>query len=251
MGIRIRTQTLQNSCLHHDHDYHQIVIAYRGGAEFEVEGRGGQVDPFHGCLVPGGDEHFYQGIGDNSHIIIDIPSQYVAPKMERLFDSAHYFDIDPGLRYLLAYMHHENKLWQAYPAAAESISITFLSSLDQRLFCQPEAVSRGRLDLIAVDEYIAQHIDEALPTSALAAVCNVSAGHFHELFRQKTGVTPGQYVFAARMKRARQLTLETRLPLIEIAEQVGFSSQSALTHAFRRFYDATPGQMRRSQSGRS
>ncbi|EPB4930749.1 AraC family ligand binding domain-containing protein [Vibrio fluvialis] len=119
MGIRIRTQTLQNSCLHHDHDYHQIVIAYRGGAAFEVQGRGGQVDPFHGCLVPGGDVHFYEGIGDNSHIILDIPTENVGFKVERLFESAQYFDIDSGLRYLLAYMHRENKVWDSYPEAAE------------------------------------------------------------------------------------------------------------------------------------
>ncbi|WP_237733477.1 helix-turn-helix domain-containing protein [Vibrio fluvialis] len=252
MGIRIRTQTLQNSCLHHDHDYHQIVIAYRGGAAFEVQGRGGQVDPFHGCLVPGGDVHFYEGIGDNSHIILDIPTENVGFKVERLFESAQYFDIDSGLRYLLAYMHRENKVWDSYPEAAEGITTTFLSSLHQRMFHKQEVnyLHRGRLDLVAIDEYIQQHIDEALPTSRLASVSNASAGHFHELFREAAGMTPGQYLFTARMKRAHQMIRDTRLPLIEIAEKVGFSSQSALTHAFRRFFGETPGQMRRKMSAK-
>jgi transcriptional regulator GlxA family with amidase domain len=63
-------------------------------------------------------------------------------------------------------------------------------------------------------------------------------------------MTPGQYLFTARMKRAHQMIRDTRLPLIEIAEKVGFSSQSALTHAFRRFFGETPGQMRRKMSAK-
>ncbi|WP_366930712.1 helix-turn-helix domain-containing protein [Marinospirillum sp.] len=35
------------------------------------------------------------------------------------------------------------------------------------------------------------------------------------------------------------------MPLELIAGQVGFSSQSALTHAFRRYYNETPGRVRR------
>ncbi len=248
MTIRIRTQSLQNSCLHHDHDYHQIVVAFRGSASFEVEGRGGHVDPFKGCLVTGGDTHFYEGIGENSHIILDIPAENVGPNLERLFDSAHYFDIDSGMRYLLAYIHRESEILNQYPEAASGITTTFLSSLDQRMFNSVEStyLHRGRLDLVAIDEYIKHHIDEPLSTARLASISNVSPGHFHELFRQSAGMTPGQYLLAARMKRARKMILDTKIPLIEIAEKVGFSSQSALTHAFRRFYGETPGQLRKN-----
>lgn len=253
MGLHIRTESLQNTCLHHDHDYHQIVIAFKGSAEFEVEGRGGQVDPFHGCLVPGGDVHFYEGIGENCHIIMDISAEYIGPQIERLFEGANYFDIDPGLRYLLAYVYKESQMLSRYPEAALGVATAFLSSLHQRLYdgSDTQRSSPGRLDLVAIDDFIQQHIDEPLSTSVLASVSNVSPGYFHELFRKASGVTPGQYLLIARMKRARQMILDTRLPLIEIACRVGFSSQSALTHAFRRFYNETPGQLRRKASRRS
>ncbi|MEL6117687.1 AraC family transcriptional regulator [Photobacterium sp. SP02] len=247
MASRIRTQSLPNSCHHHDHDYHQLVIAYQGSAEFEINGRGGRVDPFHGCLVPGGDVHFYEGIGDNSHIILDIPLDILQSGTQQLFEAGRYFEVDAGLRFLLAFIYREADTWQYYPSAADGITTTLLSSLHQRMFhgYRFHQLPQGKLDLIAIDDYISKHIHEPLSTSRLAAYCNVSAGHFHELFRQLSGKTPGQYLFEVRMKHAKQLIMDTNIPLIEIAEMVGFSSQSALTHAFRRFYKATPGKLRR------
>ncbi len=247
MSIKIRTQSLPNSCLHHDHGYHQLVIAYCGSADFEINGHGGQVDTFHGCLVPGSDVHSYQGIGDNSHIILDIPLQSVTSSVEQLFENARYFEVDLGLRYLLAYMHKETQIWEYYPEAAEGVTTGFLTSLHNRMFDRSKMsrIIRGRLDLVALDEFISQHLDEPLPTSRLAQVSNVSAGHFHQLFRQQSGMTPGQYLLNARMKQAHELLTTSQMTLVDIAYKVGFSSQSALNHAFRRFYGKTPGQFRR------
>ncbi len=250
MKTRIRTQTLPNSCLHHDHDYHQLVIAYQGYAEFEVEGQGGRVDPLHGCLVPGGDVHFYEGIGENQHIIMDVPFDSACTNMERLFEKGRYFEIDAGLKHLLNFIHQESRVWSYYPEASEGITQTFLSGLHQRIFSTAprSETARGRLDLRALDHYIEEHLDETLTTSDLAGISNVSAGHFHELFRQAKGMTPGQYLLNARMHRARDLILSTNLSLVDISAQVGFASQSALTHAFRRFFGETPGSLRRTRN---
>ena len=84
-----------------------------------------------------------------------------------------------------------------------------------------------------------------LPVVRLAQVACVSPGHFHQLFKETTGKTPGQYLLQARLERARELLIQTHLPLDLVAHQVGFSSQSALTHAFKRAYQQTPGQVRR------
>ncbi len=248
LSTRIRTQALTNSCLNHEHDYHQLVLAHRGSAEFEVTGQGGQVDLFHGCLVPSNEIHFYQGLGDNRHIILDVPLNTVSGPTQELFEKARYFKVDTSMRYLLSYMYNEVETWSYYPEAADGVVNTFLASLHQRgtHHTSLNYVSQSRIDMIALDDYIHDHIHESLSTSRLAAFCNVSTGHFHDLFRQVSGKTPGQYLFEARMKYARQLILSTRLPLIQVAEKVGFASQSALTHAYRRCYAQPPGQERRA-----
>lgn len=247
MHTQIRKMSLSNSCMNHNHDYHQLVIAHHGIADFEVEGLGGRIDPFNGCIVPGGDMHYYEGLGNNSHLVIDIPSDSLPDSLARLFEGGRYFPADKGLRHLLVYMYQESQIWNAYPDAADGISITFLSSLYQRVFFSESSTGYvgGRIDMGMIDEYILRHIDQKISVATLARLNNLCTGHFHDLFRRLNGITPGQYLLESRMKHARELVLGSGLPIIDIAEQVGFSSQSALTHAFRRHYGETPGRLRR------
>jgi transcriptional regulator GlxA family with amidase domain len=235
--------------LHHNHDYHQLVIALSGSAEFEIAGYGGYVDAMQGCLVPSGEVHFYEGLGDNQHIVMDLPQSVVGQDLQRLFDRPRYFTADTSLRLLLSFIAREAGLWQASDAATDGISQVFLGTLCQRMFTNTLRLPdpSNRLDLLKLEVYIQQHLSEKLPVVRLAEVVCISPGHFHQLFRQATGKTPGHYVLQARLERAKELLTQTHTPLELIAEQVGFASQSSLTHAFQRFYAQTPGQMRRLQ----
>jgi len=247
MQPRIRSFPLPTLCLHHDHSYHQLVIALSGSAEFEIAGYGGRVDAMHGCLVPSGETHFYEGLGKNQHVVMDFPLHTAAHELERLFDRPRYFTADSSLRLLLGFLDKEQKLWQESADAVEGMSKVFLGSLYQRLFEQPLALPspKGRLDLVKLEVYIQQHLSEPLPVTRLAEVACVSPGHFHALFREATGTTPGQYLTQARLERAQDLLRETRFSMSVIAEKVGFSSQSSLTHAFRRYLGRTPAEFRK------
>lgn len=246
---RIRCFSLPTRCLHHNHDYHQLVIALSGSAEFEIAGYGGYVDAMQGCLVPSGEVHFYEGLGDNQHVVMDLPDTLVEHDLQRLFDRPRYFTADTSLRLLLSFMAREAGLWQASDDAANGISQVFLGTLCQRMFANNPRLPdlSNRLDLVKLEVYIQQHLSEKLPVVRLAEVACISPGHFHQLFRQATGKTPGHYVLEARLERAKELLTQTHTPLELIAEQVGFASQSSLTHAFQRFYAQTPTQVRRLQ----
>ena len=247
MVPRIRSFALPTACLHHHHDYHQLVIALSGSAEFEIAGYGGRVDAWHGCLVPSGEEHFYQGLGENHHVVMDFPLSLTQGSLERLFDQPRYFTADANLRLLLSFIEKERLLWQTSAMATEGLSQVFMGSLYQRLFDRPRQLPgpRTRLDMVRLEVFIQAHLKENLTVARLAEVACVSPGHFHALFKQATGVTPAHYLLQARLERARELLLETRQSMAEIANEVGFSSQSALSHAFRRCYGQTPSEVRR------
>ena len=68
----------------------------------------------------------------------------------------------------------------------------------------------------------------------------MSDRNFARAFRRETGMTPGAYVEAARVERAR-IALETGdLPVETVAEQAGFGTVETMRRAFRRRVGVSP-----------
>ncbi|AZZ76268.1 MULTISPECIES: helix-turn-helix domain-containing protein [unclassified Pseudomonas] len=78
----------------------------------------------------------------------------------------------------------------------------------------------------------------------LARLAELSEYHFSRLFKRATGLSPSQYFIRLRMVRARHLLLETRLSVIEIGLEVGYSSPSHFSQVFRREAGVTPSDFR-------
>ncbi|MDQ0740501.1 AraC family transcriptional regulator [Pseudomonas sp. W4I3] len=79
----------------------------------------------------------------------------------------------------------------------------------------------------------------------LAEHCNTSRSVFAERFQLTIGMTPLRYVTELRMRLASQwLTLE-RLPIEEVAQRLGYTSQAAFSRAFKRITGKTPGLSRK------
>ncbi|MGD1950065.1 MAG: helix-turn-helix transcriptional regulator [Leptolyngbyaceae cyanobacterium] len=89
-------------------------------------------------------------------------------------------------------------------------------------------------------EYIDAYLDHKLTLTDLAAIAQMSPSYFTQLFKESTGCTPHQYVIQQRVERARQLLVEGRLPIAEVALQVGFAHQSHLNRHFKRWLGVTP-----------
>jgi AraC family transcriptional regulator len=81
----------------------------------------------------------------------------------------------------------------------------------------------------------------------LAGACRLSASHFSHAFRQTVGCPPHQWLLAQRVERAKQLILNTRQPLSEIALETGFADQSHFTRVFTQRVKASPAAWRRAQ----
>jgi AraC family transcriptional regulator len=98
-----------------------------------------------------------------------------------------------------------------------------------------------RRKLQAVLDYIEEHLEADLTLERLASVAHLSPYHFARLFKNGTGLPPHQFVVARRVERARELLRRPdRLPLADIAVQVGFSDQSHFTRHFKRLVGVTP-----------
>jgi len=86
----------------------------------------------------------------------------------------------------------------------------------------------------------------------LARVAGLSRSTFAATFKAVTGDTPLDYLTRWRMYRAKVLLRGSELSLMEIAERVGYETDTALSRAFRRLEGVAPGEWRRNgRPGRS
>jgi AraC family transcriptional regulator of adaptative response / DNA-3-methyladenine glycosylase II len=80
-----------------------------------------------------------------------------------------------------------------------------------------------------------------------AARFGVSARHLRRLFENEIGLTPKQISDGNRLDFARQLVLETQLPMTVVALNSGFSSLRRFNDAFRKRFTRTPSSLRRGR----
>ena len=91
-----------------------------------------------------------------------------------------------------------------------------------------------------VIDYINNHLEQDLSLIELAAIAQMSPHYFSHLFKQSTGMTPHQYVIRCRVECAKELLLQRKLTIAEIAYKVGFANQSHLNRHFKRLLGVTP-----------
>jgi LacI family transcriptional regulator len=84
----------------------------------------------------------------------------------------------------------------------------------------------------------------------VSAAAGLSRSVLQRRFRKILGKTVHQEILDIRLKRARALLTETDMPLIEVAEQAGFTHQEYLGVVFRTRFGMTPAQFRREAGDR-
>jgi AraC family transcriptional regulator len=89
-------------------------------------------------------------------------------------------------------------------------------------------------------DYITDRLGGELRVAQIAEEVNMSPYHFTRLFKQATGLAPHQYIMHRRIEMAKKLLVETELPIVQIALEIGFQSQSRFTTLFRQFTGKTP-----------
>ena len=104
-------------------------------------------------------------------------------------------------------------------------------------------LSRNKLNKVI--DYIEGNLDLNLTLQELAHLVHISPHYFSTLFKQSTGLTPHQYVIKTRIERAKNLLLQRKMAIAEIAQQVGFANQSHLNLHFKRQVGITPKQFAR------
>ncbi|MBU5483226.1 AraC family transcriptional regulator [Clostridium sp. MSJ-11] len=76
----------------------------------------------------------------------------------------------------------------------------------------------------------------------------MSDSHLTRLFRHYYGLTPSEYIMQARVKRSKELLVQTNLDIVAVAYEVGFKSLSNFYKCFKEQVGYTPKEYRRGNS---
>lgn len=107
-----------------------------------------------------------------------------------------------------------------------------------RITAHEEAVKR-------VISAMREHLHEPLSLQDMANIAYYSPFHFNRIFKKTTGIPPNQFLYALRLKRAKDLLLTTDLSVTTICLEVGYNSIGSFTNRFTELVGLSPNAYRR------
>jgi AraC-like DNA-binding protein len=105
--------------------------------------------------------------------------------------------------------------------------------------------SANALHLNRARDFIFAHYDGTLDLDTLAREARLSPFHFQRTFTARFGESPHACATRARLERAKDLLLNSELPVTDICFQVGFESLGSFSSLFNKRVGSPPSAYRR------
>ena len=228
-------------------DY-QLVLLHEGSVTITIDNTQHQLNTNEVCLLhPGHEEHFqFTDLSPSVHtwcaltctklndiytsLLADLPFKTpISTRMKQLMrlgiDLGYV--VDPVINLMRCRL-------------AESMLLDFI-------LC-----AHGNIDLVLpkaqpvhrVQRYIELHFTEPIDMRILGDVAHLSPAHLSRLFRKQTGVTPIQYLWDIRLRRALQMLIDTGIPVAEVSWRTGFKTPAHFSRAIKERCGVTPKEFR-------
>jgi len=101
-------------------------------------------------------------------------------------------------------------------------------------------------NLIEAAALMEANIEEPLSLDEIAALVGVSRRQIERLFKRYVGQVPTKYYLDMRLRRARELLLQTPMSIMQVAVACGFQSPPHFSKCYRMLYGYTPSAERGS-----
>ncbi|NLK22267.1 MAG: helix-turn-helix transcriptional regulator [Epulopiscium sp.] len=93
--------------------------------------------------------------------------------------------------------------------------------------------------------YIKEHYEKPLNLEGMAEYLGLNKCYFCNLFKKEVGKTYSHFVNEIRIKKSKDLLVNTNLSMLEIALSVGYNNQNYYNMAFKKIVGVTPLKYRR------
>ncbi|BBN82772.1 hypothetical protein PA25_27570 [Pseudoalteromonas sp. A25] len=90
-------------------------------------------------------------------------------------------------------------------------------------------------------------LDNEVSLASLAENLNATPHHLSQALNEQLGQNFYDFINSARIKRAKEMLADAafqKLPIIDVAYQVGFNNKTSFNNAFKKYTQTTPSQFR-------
>jgi AraC family transcriptional regulator len=176
------------------------------------------------------------------------PARLLHPGARQTF-RAHRLPIDPQAQMLVARLRRGAADPLGATLAAESLALALVQRALGHRTARPARVGAGRRRLVdRVKLILASDVSRRWSLADVARQARCSPVYLTQVFQQVEGVPLSRYQRRLRLARALEL-LEHCTDLTSLSLELGFSSHSHFSAAFRHAYGRSPSEWRRPNSG--
>lgn len=253
-GEEVRNALIPDACV-------SLIRAGSGKRRFSIARRSGEIASAPGMLDLCARDLCFDRVrweGSEGEVVaIRLPIGALSRLLQgdaKLPEVATRFEhFDPAVAHLMEALWNEAALASPNgPLYVQGLSIALVGLLRTRYSAGGEERSGrvgrfGARDIRRLLDFIDDRLCGDLRMERLAAVVGMSQWHFAKMFKATFGESPHAFMIEKRVQAAsRALREETDRPLVDIANDFGFSSQAHFTDVFRRRVGTTPARWRRA-----
>lgn len=127
----------------------------------------------------------------------------------------------------------------------ESLSALLTLLMEQSWHPESKTVSRKRLELVEVKNYLDEHYTEKIVLDDLSEKYYINKYYLTKIFKETYGSTINGYIIAKRITRAKQLLRFTDMTVDEIGNAVGMGDANYFSRTFRKVEGISPREYRK------
>ena len=215
----------------HAHSYAQLILPIHGNLYIETDYKKLTLEDENLFFLPPDCKHTFRSDKSNEFLVLDISNnivnQYDMDKLNGgkkiLFD-----DKWKAIRHLFL-NEVENK------KSSNSITNLFL-------YCYDFIAEESMPDSI---KYINEHYTEDIDLKKLALIEHYNISYYSEWFKNKMKVSPIEYIQNLRVKKAKELLLNSSFTILQISQMVGYEHNSSFTRVFKSLENITPAEFKK------
>ena len=104
--------------------------------------------------------------------------------------------------------------------------------------------------LIKVAQLMEENIEKPLSLDEIASATGLSRRQIERLFKRHLNCVPKRYYLQMRLRRARELLLQTSMPIIDITTACGFQSPPHFSRCYRAQFGCPPSAERQTRQSK-